>query len=101
MVFSLLPEYLINMLGGSIIGIAIWGQFFIAKGIGKITRSDSLKKKTTAYIFKVVSMIVSYVALIFVIRYIRMTTVVTLPSVALLITGFLATVLFCSHRFKN
>lgn len=91
-IYSIVYEYLFNMIGGAIIGTALLGQFYINEHIGKVPKFVPARKKITAYFFRAIGAIISFAVLVFVIRLIRLFTIVTVPNVAAIAIGLLVTV---------
>lgn len=87
-------EYTINIFGGVLIGIAVLGQFFMSASIGKVTRYDSTARKAISYAIRIGAAIMSFAALIFVIRIIRSSTTVTPFSVLAIATALVVTIVF-------
>lgn len=90
----ILLEYVFDLLGGALIGIALLGQFFVNASIGKITGYDSTTKKLASYGIRIGAAIISFAALVLVIRVIRSSSTVTVFSALAIAVGLLATVYF-------
>jgi len=94
-------EYLLNIIGGVIIGLALIGQFFINEHAGKVPRFVPIRKKVIAYFFRTVGAVISFVVLVFVIRLIKLFTIVTLPKVIAIAVGLSVTVIFGLKMIKK
>jgi len=100
-IYSIVYEYLLSMIGGAVIGFALIGQFFINEHIGKVPRFVPAGKKFRAYFFRGVGAIISFVVLVFVIRLIKLFTIVTVPNVIAIAVGLLVTVFWGLRVIKQ
>jgi uncharacterized protein HemY len=80
------------MIGGAVIASALLGQFYINEHIGKVPKFVPAWKKITSYFFRAIGAIISFAVLVFVIRLIRLFTIVTVPNVVAIAIGLLVTV---------
>lgn len=94
-------EYVFDILGGALIGIAVLGQFFVNASVGEIARYDSIKRKVIVYSIRIGAAIISFAMLILVIRMIRSSTTVTVLSSLAIAVGLLATVFFGWKKLIN
>lgn len=91
---NIILEYIFNVFGGVLIGIAVLGQFLVNASVGKVAHYDSIKRKVIAYSLRIGAAIISFAVLILVIRIIRATTTVTVLSSLAIVIGLLVTVYF-------
>lgn len=98
---NIIFEYIFNILGGMLIGIAWLGQSFINAGVGKVDRDNSTQQKVIAYSIRIGAAIITLAVLIIVIRVIKASTSVTVLSALALAAGWLTTVYFGRKKLIN
>jgi uncharacterized Tic20 family protein len=87
-------QYLINFIGGVIIGAPILGQLIINAGLAKIEKEDSQKSKLKKQLIRIFFAIISFGILIIIMRIIRSSGEVPLIGTLSIALGVLSTVYF-------
>lgn len=87
-------NYLINFIGGVLIGIPILGQLIINAGLGKVEYDDSRKQRVLKTSLRLFFLLISFLVISIVMYIIRSCTTISVIGAIVLATASLSTIFF-------